>query len=213
MPSEIKLYNMDCMEAMKEMSDKAFDLAIVDPPYGIGKTWNKNSKGAKNFNGNYRNEQTPGKEYFNQVFRVSKNFIIWGANFYPYVWPSKNVIAWDKECTWEKDRKSEIELAVASKNHRPVSIFRHPWSGCRKGIETGISIIHPHQKPVGLYKWCLNNYATIGDKILDTHLGSGSIAIACYDMGYDLTGYEIEKDYYDAAVRRLENHKLQLTFI
>ena len=209
MPSNIRLFNEDCLITMAKMPDKAFDLAIVDPPYGIGKTWKKKRKGQKIFNGKYRNERPPDKEYLKQLFRVSKNYIVWGANFYADLWPSKNVIAWDKECTWEKDHKSEIEIAVTSKNHRPVSIFRHAWSGARKGGETGIKIIHPHQKPIALYKWLLKNYAKPGDKILDTHGGSMSIAIACWDMGHDLDLYEIDKDYFEAGKRRLENHQKQ----
>lgn len=209
MESNIRLFNEDCLPAMRKMKDKQFDLALVDPPYGIGKTWHKNRKGEKSFTGDYKNEKPPDVNYFQQLFRVSEHFVIWGANYYADVWPTKNVIVWDKECTWEKDHKSEIEIAVTSKTHRPVSIFRHAWSGGRKGVETGIKIIHPHQKPVALYKWLLKNYAKPGDKILDTHGGSMSIAIACWDMGHDLDLYEIDKDYYEAGKRRLENHQKQ----
>ena len=206
-----EVFNMDYMEAMAQMKDNEFDLAIVDPPYGIGKTWMKNRKGIKEFAGKYDNKEIPSDEYFQQLLRVSVNWIIWGANYYAGVWPSKNVIVWDKECTWESDRKSEIEIAVTNLNHRPAVIFRHAWAGGRKGPETGIKIIHPHQKPVALCKWLLKNYAKEGDSILDTHGGSFSLRIACHDMGFDFTGYEIDKDYFNAAEKRFQTHMQQQT--
>ena len=202
---------MDCMEAMAQMKDNQFGLSLVDPPYGIGKTWMKNRTGQKAFNGNYQNKEIPSDEYFKQLFRISKAWIIWGANYYAGIWPNKNVIVWDKECTWESNRKSEIEIAATNLNHRPAVIFRHAWSGGRKGPETGISIIHPHQKPIALYKWLLKNYAKEGDTILDTHLGSGSSRIAAHDMGFDFTGYEIDRYYFDAAEKRFQNHIQQQT--
>jgi len=204
----ITILNEDCLSAMRRMEDFKFDIAIVDPPYGIGKTWDKNRKGAKGFPAAYTNTTLPTQEYFDQLKRVSKNQIVWGANFYPYLWPTKNVIIWDKCCTWEKDHKSECEIAATSFTHRPVSIFRHSWSGARKGPETGIKIIHPHQKPIGLYKWLLEKYAKKGDHILDTHLGSGSIALACWDLGFDLTGYEIVPEYCVGAEQRLLEYQI-----
>lgn len=202
-------YNMDCMEAMAQMKDNEFDLAIVDPPFGIGETWKKNRRGQKEFKGSYRNDKIPAGEYFHELFRVSKAWIIWGANYFTGVWPNRNVIAWDKLGTYEGDRKSEIEIAVTNLTHRPSSIYRHQWNGGRKGPETGIKIIHPHQKPILLYKWLLKNYAKEGDKILDTHLGSGSSRIAAYDMGFDFVGYEIDKDYFEAQELRFKNHIAQ----
>jgi len=199
-------YNMDCMKAMAQMKDNEFDLAIVDPPFGIGETWNKNRHGNAKNKTSYKNNEIPSKEYFTELFRISQSWIIWGANYYPYLWPNKNVIAWDKECTWESDHKSEIEIAITNLNHRPASIFRHAWSGGRKGPETRIKIIHPHQKPIALYKWLLKNYAKEGDRILDTHLGSGSSRIAAYGMGFDFVGYEIDKDYFAAQEKRFANH-------
>lgn len=204
----INLYNQDCLEAMKQMKDNQYDLAIVDPPYGIGKTWLKRKR--KKFKNTYKNEKTPSIKYFTELNRISKHYIIWGANFYNFGWPTKNVIIWDKICKWEKDRKAESEIAITNINSRPISIFRFQWSGGRKGIETGIKIIHPHQKPVALYKWLLEKYAKEGYKILDTHGGSMSIAIACWDLGFDLDLYELDKDYFEAGKNRLEEHKKQL---
>ena len=104
-----KAFNIDCMDAMAQMKDNKFDLAIVDPPYGVGETWKKNRRGAKDFAGSYQNKQIPPEEYFEELFRVAQAWIIWGANYYAGVWPNKNVIAWDKLGTYESDRKSEIE--------------------------------------------------------------------------------------------------------
>ena len=203
------LYLGDCMDVMSKMSENDFDLAIVDPPYGIGKTWMKSRKGQKNFKTKYKNETPPGEEYFKQLFHICNNWIIWGANFYPYVWPNKNVIIWDKDCTWEKEHKAEAEIAVTNLNHRPVSVFKHTWSGGRKGKETGIKIIHPHQKHLGLYRWLLEKYAKPCDLIFDTHLGSGSIVIACMHLGFKITAVEIDKANFDAACRRIEKVEKQ----
>ncbi|MFA5747393.1 MAG: DNA methyltransferase [Candidatus Paceibacterota bacterium] len=204
----INLINEDCLPALKKYPDNTFDLAIVDPPFGIGKTWNKNRKGQKSFVNNYTNATRPPAEYFVQLKRVSRNWIIWGANFFD-LWPSKNVIIWDKICTWEKDHKAECEIALTSLTHRPISIFRHAWSGGRKGPETGIKIIHPHQKPIALYKWCLEKYAHNGDSILDTHIGSASIALACLDLGFDLTAYEIDPSIFNAAKKRILEYQIK----
>lgn len=220
MSSEIKLFNMDCMEAMKEMPDKAFDLAIVDPPYGIGKftcdahtdgKTGKRIKNVKTFSDDYKwNESIPEKIYFEEVMRVSEKQIIWGANYYNCFNKSGGALVWYKGPMTETI--SHCEIASLSFQKR-VSYVHIDWqSGFYRVAQEGKQI-HPCQKPVDLYAWCLNKYAPPQAKILDTHLGSGSIAIACYDMGYDLTGYEIDKEYYDAAVKRLDNHKKQLTFI
>lgn len=206
MSSDIKLYNMDCMEAMKQMPDKSFDLAIVDPPYGIGDalvnggTWSVKyqAKGAKW-------DVAPTKEYFDELKRVSTNYIIWGANYYPeHIGKSRGFIVWQKPYMDGMHTMGNCELAFTSFdcNARSIPINRATENR-----------IHVTQKPIALYRWLLKNYAKEGNKILDTHLGSGSIAIACYDMGFDLTGYEIDKEYFDAAVKRLDNHKKQLTFI
>lgn len=206
MPSDIQLINGDCMEHMKYMKDKAFDLAIVDPPYGIGEDGGRfrDRKGGghrvlpkKNWDNN-----APDRIYFEKLKRVSKNQIIWGANHFSHELVGKSGwIYWNKLMGGDF---SDGELAYTS-FERPLKSFTF----CNKYVGK----IHPTEKPPELYRWLLKKYAKQGDKILDTHLGSGSIAIACYDMGFDLTGFEIDKDYYDAAVKRLENHKKQLTFL
>lgn len=200
---------IDCNEFMQSVTDKFFELAIVDPQYGIGETWKKNRKGQKEFKGKYKNENPPDDQYFKELFRISKNYIIWGSNFYKQVWPNKNVIIWDKICRWETDHKAEAEIAITNLSHRPISVFKFQWAGGRKGKETGIKIIHPHQKPIALYKWLLKNYAKPGDKIFDSHVGSGSIRIACHDMGFNFTGCEIDKEYFKSQEERFKNHIAQ----
>ena len=203
-PSDIKLFHGDCMAAMKEMKDKSFDLAIVDPPYGIGRDGGETGKNWKFYEQKSWDSAIPSKEYFFELFRVSQNQIIWGANYFTIHLPSSmGWIFWDKG---QELTMSDGELAYSSFQR---ALRRKVINRCK--IQEHGGLLHPTQKPVSLYKWLLKNYAKDGDKILDTHLGSGSIAIACYDMGFDLTGYEIDKDYYDAAVNRIENHKKQLT--
>lgn len=187
------------MEAMKQMPDKAFDLAIVDPPYGIGIS--NNPFRQKHEKSDWDN-LIPSIEYFNQLKRVSKEQIIWGGNYFGLP-ASQGFIVWDKVQP-ENFSSSMCEFAWLSMQ-TPAKIYK------KHVVTAEPNKIHPTQKPRELYRWLLKNYAKQGDKILDTHLGSGSIAIACYDMGFDLTGYEIDKEYYDAAVKRLENHKKQLT--
>ena len=203
----IKLFNQDCMEAIKEMPDKAYDLAIVDPPYGIGGDamhQNRLRKGAgklknrviQQMDSSFDNNP-PNQIYFTELFRVSKNQIIWGLNY--FVLPkTRGVLCWDKVQPW--DNFSQIELAWTSFD-RPAKLFRYD-------NRTGDKI-HPTQKPVALYQWLLKNYAKPDDKILDTHGGSMSIAIACHDLGFDLTLYEIDKDYFQAGKERLERHMAQ----
>lgn len=200
MSSNIELFNMDCMEAMKEMPDKAFDLAIVDPPYRDENQPTQNMRAA----GEMRLFSRPSREYWAELFRVSKEHIIWGANNFSLP-QFKGFVVWEKGIP-ENFTMSMVELAAISEGIGTVAKI------VRINVQGQVRI-HPTQKPVKLYKWLLKNYAKDGDKILDTHLGSGSIAIACYDMGFDFTGYEIDKEYFDAAVKRLENHKKQLTFI
>lgn len=207
----IELLHIDCMEYMKGVPDKYFDLAIVDPPYGIGNFWMKQTHtthyGKKNWN-----ETAPDQNYFNELFRISTNQIIFGGNYYCQWLPITNSwIVWDKGNDVGKMNTSECELAWTSFKIPMRKVFVQ-WSGGRKGVgETGKPNIHPCQRPIKLHKWLLKNYAKEGDKIFDSHLGSGSIAIACHDMGFDFVGCEIDQDYYDAAVKRFENHKKQLT--
>jgi len=212
----IDLKNIDCLEAMKQMSDNQFDLAIVDPPYGI--SINKQSQGkgggvAKKIEYTKKNwdSSAPQKEYFNELIRVSKNQIVFGANHFI------SKIPFDSSCwiVWDKDNGetdfADCELAWTSFK-TSVRKLKWKWSGMlQQNMKDKEIRIHPTQKPVKLYEWILDKYAKEGDKILDTHLGSGSIAIACHNRGFDLTGFEIDSEYYNNAVERLRVHQSQLT--
>lgn len=213
-------YNMDCMEAMQQMPDKCFDLAIVDPPYGIGECGGKNhtrgklavSKDYKPFSG--EDKEPPSIEYFQHLVRVSKNQIVFGANHFADRLPNPASSCW---IVWDKENGNtdfaDCELAWTSFKSA-VRIFRYRWQGMLQGNMRDKEIrIHPTQKPVALYEWLLSRYAKPGDKILDTHLGSGSSRIAAYNLGFDFTGYEIDKDYFDAQEKRFEAHTAQLRFI
>lgn len=197
----IKITNEDNMKLMARYPDKYFDLAICDPPYGLGDAV-VNSGGRfkryHNKNGNWDNS-IPTEDYFNELFRVSKNQIIFGGNYF-HLPPSKCFIIWDKM------QPSDISFAMAeyawASFDRVSQIFKYRPQGQENRF-------HPTQKPVKLYKWLLDKYAKEGDKILDTHLGSGSIAIACHDYGFDLTACELDKDYFDAAMKRIKNHMSQ----
>lgn len=201
----INLYNMDNMEAMAKMPDKAYDLAIIDPPYGLVRFSNKvelSNRICKTAKINTWDIK-PTQEYFAELFRVSQYQIIWGSNNFQLP-SSEYFIVWDKMQTVNNFASAEL----AYTNIRtPAKVFRY---AIHKEIATRIKI-HPTQKPIKLYEWLLRNYAKEGDKILDTHLGSGSIAIACHNMGFDLDAYELDKDYYEAAVKRLNDHKAQGT--
>jgi len=209
----IDLKNMDCLEAMRQMTDNQFDLAIVDPPYGgndaIGLKDNKSKGKQATKRTDYKvfENIAPSKEYFNELIRVSKKQIIWGVNFYKNYDLSGGRIVWDKKGT----AFGRAELAYYS-HSKSVNVFEYTWNGMLQGdMKNKETRIHPTQKPVKLYEWILDNYANEGDKILDTHLGSGSIALACHNRGYDLTGFEIDKEYFDNAVDRLRVHQSQLT--
>lgn len=216
----INLYNQDCLEAMREMEDDAFDLAIVDPPYGIGiakdiNNWgNHNLKSSKAWKKpkekSYKlkpwDNKTPGQEYFDELFRVSKKQIIWGCNYFTDKLPvSGGRIYWSKGVVMPTLGKGELAWTNLRNSIDQIDLL---WAGYRKCEET--ERFHPTQKPVALYTWLLDKYAKKGDKILDTHLGSGSIAIACHNLGYDLEGYELDPDYYQAACNRLKEHQKQL---
>ena len=202
----INLYNQDCIEAMAGFADNQFDLAIVDPPYGIGMAggkWGNSKTDFKNFAGN--DESIPQPEYYEQLIRVSKNYIVWGGNYMTeYLPPKPCFIVWDKVQP-QDFTMAMAELAITSFDS-PAKIFKQRVVGAKP--KNGK--IHPTQKPVKLYEWLLMNYAKEGYKILDTHLGSGSIAIACHNLGYDLTGYEIDTEYYEAAIKRLKQHQSQI---
>ena len=212
-----RLYNMDCMEGMKQFPDKYFELAIVDVPYGIGEDGSKNhsrsklaiAKDYKPFYG--QDALPPPKEYFNELLRVSKNQIIWGANHFISLIPfdSSCWVVWDKN-NGENDF-ADCELAWTSFN-TAVRQFTFTWNGMLQGdMKNKEYRIHPTQKPVKLYEWLLAKYAKHGDKILDTHVGSASSLIACHNYGFDYIGFELDKDYYEAATRRLEAVKAQLS--
>lgn len=217
------LYNMDCMEGMKEIPDKFFDIAIVDPPYFSGpeKRGYYGRKvspiGVKRSYEISENWQVPREEYFDELFRVSKNQIIWGCNYYNYKFGAGRIV-WDK-CNGNSSF-SDCEIAYCS-YHDSVRLFRYMWNGMMQGksfteghMQQGDKTlneirIHPTQKPVNLYKWLLMKYAKPGDKVLDTHVGSASSLIACYDMGFEYMGFEIDKEYYKTAQKRLEDFKSQ----
>jgi site-specific DNA-methyltransferase (adenine-specific) len=202
-----QLYNMDCLEAMKQFPDKYFELAIVDPPYGIGAGKEKPHNGWKDYGIKQWDNKSPDKEYFDELFRVSQNQIIWGANHFI------SKIPLDFSC-----------FLICDKGQRDFSLAdgEMAWTSFKKAarffdysrsqaLQEGK--IHPTQKPIALYKWLLMNYAKQGDKILDTHVGSASSLLACYDMGFDYIGFEIDKDYYNMAQKRIEENKAQFRMI
>lgn len=198
----INIFNMDCMEAMAQMPDNAFDLAIVDPPYGIG-NWVQTS-------GNIRgkaitwNDKTPPQKYFTELKRVSKHRIIWGANYFNCFEKNHGAIVWNKRVP-EKSNYSVCEIASTTQ-HKRVAYIDLIWQNINRSEKT----IHPCQKPAELYTWILNKYAKKGWRILDTHLGSGSSAIAAYNAGYEFHGYEIDENYFKLTEKRIEYHKKQV---
>lgn len=197
-----KLYNVDCMEAMKEIPDKYFELAIVDPEYGINVTsMNMGGRQTVKPDKNKKwDKKPPSKEYFREIMRVSNNQIIWGGNYFELP-PTRGFVIWDKGDSMYGRSFSECEYAWTSFSLSARIFKLNPNQPER---------IHPTQKPVELYKWLLKKYAKPGDKILDTHVGSASSLIACYDMGFDYMGFELDRDYFEAAQRRIEDHKAQI---
>lgn len=229
-----EVFNEDCMIGMARYPDKYFDLALVDPQYGIGESFRVQSRGlkVKQKSGSYLfissgkkhaikdwDSKRPDKAYFEELKRVSKNQIIWGGNHFADLLPARSGwIIWDK--LNEASDQSDCELAWTSLKCGARK-FTFLWNGFLQGRTDNGKIaqgdkrlnekrIHPTQKPVQLYKWCLKNYADPGQKILDTHLGSGSSRIAAHDMGFDFTGFEIDKDYFEAQEKRFRNHIAQL---
>ena len=201
---------------MVNFKDNEFDLAIVDPPYGIGESnksyfGNKRSKSSATETKNYQKKDwdfsIPDDKYFVELKRISKNEIIWGCNYYSHALVGGRIF-WDKVIYGHLQSKGEI--AYQSFN-RLTTIFRYEWNGMlQEDMKNKEIRIHPTQKPIALYKWLLQNYANKGDKILDTHVGSGSSIIACLEEGFDITGYEIDKDYYDSACKRIKIYEAQL---
>ena len=207
------------MTAMEKMQDNAFDLAIVDPPYGIGISKMKSYKNkGKNFMSTFYNpkdwdENIPNSSYFEELKRVSKNQIIFGGNYFTdYLKPTKSWCIWDK--VTGDNEFSMFEMIYFSFKIVP-KIFKYPIARINNRVsshpdQVKKTRIHPTQKPVALYVWLLDKYAKNGDRILDTHLGSGSSAIAAHDMDFDFVGYELDKDYFAAAQKRLHEHQKQL---
>ena len=208
--ANINFHNVDCMDFMRDKDDNYYELAIVDIPYGINVNMNAGKrKGEKDryIKKNWDNE-IPDVSYFNELRRVSLNQIVWGCNYFNgFLW-SAGRISWYKNPGTDNDY-SDCELAMHTFNNR-VTHVNIPWSGfIRPKEEIGKTRIHPTQKPVQLYKWLLKNYAKEGDKIFDSHSGSASIALACWDMKYDLDLCELDKDYFDASWKRFEIHTSQ----
>jgi site-specific DNA-methyltransferase (adenine-specific) len=203
------VYLMDCIEGMKQFPDKIFDLAVCDPPYGInvaktGKVGGNNAGQAKDYGAKAWDKQPPNDEYFRQLFRVSKNQIVWGANHFISKMP------FDSSCwiVWDKDNSgnfADCELAFTSFD-TAVRKFQWRWNGMlQQNMKDKEERIHPTQKPVALYQLILQNYAERGDLILDTHLGSQSSRIAANKAGLDFVGFEIDREYYDNGNKRFKN--------
>jgi site-specific DNA-methyltransferase (adenine-specific) len=208
---KITITNEDNMALMARYPDNHFDLSICDPPYGIEEGKKSRGMGTCAMAGNYDikdwDNEIPSDEYFKELKRVSKNQIIWGANYMTeFLPPSMGWIFWDKDSSGDF---SDGELAYTSFK-RALRKVKVTWMGMRQyDMKNKETRIHPTQKPIQLYKWLLENYAKEGDKILDTHLGSMSIAIACADYGFELVGCELDPDYYNAGVKRIQNHVSQ----
>lgn len=220
--SKINLYHTDCMDFMADVPDKYYELAIVDPPYGIGQLKQSNPKGysgKKSLNERLQKNRLnigsgklkdrvlnqsncewdnniPSSDFFEELFRISKNQIIWGGNYFNLP-PTRGIIVWDKVQPWENF--SQVEMAWTSFDY-PAKLFKYD-------NRTGDKI-HPTQKPIALYEWLLQNYAKPGDKIFDSHGGSMSIAIACYALGFDLDLCELDKDYFEAGKARFEKFRI-----
>ena len=216
---KIQITNEDNMLLMKRYPDNYFDLAIVDPQYGIDFSGHDQIIGKKGKDKGFSNKklysikewdkERPSVLYFNELKRISKNQIVWGGNYFAdLLQPTKGWIYWDKKPNGENLTFSDGELAWTSFN-KPLKAFSYGWIGFGM-VNSGEKKIHPTQKPVQLYKWILKNYAKQGDKILDTHLGSMSIAIACADYGFDLYGCELDPEYYKKGLERVQNHINQL---
>ena len=211
-----EVHNIDCMEFMRDIPDKFFDLAVVDVNYGIGEDGSKNhtrsklatSKNYKAYIGN--DLLSPNRDYFDELIRISHNQIIWGSNHFISKMPydSSCWIIWDKENG--NNDFADCELAWTSFT-TAVRIFRFRWQGMLQGDMKNKQIrIHPNEKPIALYRWILTNYAKQGDKIFDSHMGSQSSRIAAYDLGFDYWGCELDTDYFNDGCNRFNNHISQI---
>ena len=213
--SKIELHNVDCLPFMKQCKDKQFDLAIVDPPYGINADENAYKNGinckANGFKEHKKggwDNAIPTKEYFEELFRISKHQIIWGGNYFTeYLKPMMSWIIWDKMQHNFSFADGEMAWNSFGTKMKIMQYARGNESGFAPKVKAGFKYglnIHPTQKPIYLYEWCLTNFAEKGQKIFDSHLGSGSIALACDKLGFDLTATEIDKHYFDKANERIE---------
>ena len=215
---EFGFYNMDCMHGMKQFPDKYFDLAVVDPPYGIGydadaqkvagTMFGKAKARKKIYHTANWDAEPPKDEYFTELFRVSKNQVIWGGNYFlKYLCSTNCMIIWDKRKRGLAFADCEIAWTSFKKQAR---IFEYKWNGMlQEDMKNRENRIHPTQKPVALYEWILNNYANKGDIILDTHVGSASSLIACRNTGHKYVGFEIDPVYYAKAKERLDRAEAQ----
>ncbi len=194
-------YNMDCVQGMKKYPDNYFELAIVDPPYGIDIT-KSGAIGHYGGKGKKWDSSVPSKSYFIELFRVSQNQIIWGGNYFELP-PTRCFLIWDKQQPQEMSFAS-CEQAWTSFDKSAKTFYKRPQNA-------DAFRIHPTQKPIQLYEWLLMNYANTGDKILDTHLGSGSSRIAAYNLGFDFIGFELDTDYYENEIKRFKQVTSQLT--
>lgn len=218
-PPVSETYNVDCMEYMRSLPDKAFDLAVVDPPYGIGaadyrragRQYGHMLAPANMYSRKDWDKAPPSESYFQELLRVTKNQVIWGANRFANRLPHPESSCW---LVWDKDTGdngyADCELAWTS-FRTAVRMFRFKWQGMLQEDMAHKEVrIHPTQKPVALYAWIFSRYAKTGDRILDTHLGSGSSRIAAWDAGLDFVGCEIDKDYFEAQEYRFTQHTAQL---
>jgi len=211
----INLYNKCSLEAMRSMDTTQYDLAIVDPPYGFTRGMSRKNllPGKSNRQPIYKDLQdwndAPGDEYFLELRRVSKNQIVWGGNYFPQLWnePARCFVFWDKRQVSKLHAMGELAWTSFDRN---ALQFRYRYCGFHEGSGQMTERVHPTQKPVPLYYWLLEKFSKPGEKILDTHLGSGSIALACHDFGVSLDGFEISEKYYKAAQERLAVHTKQL---
>ena len=209
MPPSVQLHNVDCMSYMASLPMGYFDLAIADPPYGIGRDWEKRDKDTKRKFGslNYNNERI-SPQCLKEIIRVSKHWIIWGWNYFTDILPpSNNLIIWDKMSNCNQTfHYSKAEIA-GTDIKIPCNLVSIPWDGYRMGEETGTKKIHPHQKPIALYRWLLHFYGRRAKTIFDPFAGSAALGVACQQLGKSYVGCEIERSFFDTAHRRLFGEK------
>ena len=206
-----KIILADCMDIMKDIPDKWFELAIVDPPYGGDDAINLKDNINQSLQATQRtvykqfDNIEPSEEYWKELFRITKNQIVWGCNFYTKINLHGGRLVWDKKGT-AFGRAEEAYLSMT----KSVNIFEYTWNGMiQENMKDKEIRIHPTQKPIALYRWLLQNYAKPGDKIIDTHSGSGSLAIACHLEKFDFLAIEKDEDYYKASVERLDTLRSQ----